>query len=153
MEELRREYTADANGPYRNTWWVTVDRRNISANGFSLPSQSPPEGGTSTSRLKLNVGAPVHRCNEESEFVSGLNAAPFHSTPPWIPGQKRTRWSRESGPSTFSREILVVNVCERSGRTAVRSAGGEPRLTRERSRIERRPSLSADATIRLPERV
>jgi hypothetical protein len=35
----------------------------------------------------------------------------------------------------------------------VRSAGGEPRLTRERSRIERRPSLFADATIRLPERV
>src|SRR2546429_3603063 len=87
----------------------------------------------------------------KSEFVSGLNAAPFHSTPPWIPGQKWTRWSRESGASTFSR--VVVGICDRSGRTAVRSAGVAPRVTRERSRMESRPSLFAEATIRLPERV
>src|SRR5882762_10595679 len=79
---------------------------------FSLPSQVPAVGNVVVSRLSLTrihqSTAPTYR-----ELVCGLYAAPFHSDPPWLPGQKGVVVSRDSTTSVFMR--VVVGVWERRG--------------------------------------
>ena len=72
---------------------------------FVEPNQIAPGSGTVTSCCSCTVAhqstAPVNNV-----FKPGWNAAPFHSLPPWMPGQKRTGAVRDSGTSTFSRVVV-----------------------------------------------
>src|SRR5262245_59013381 len=111
------------------------------------PNQIAPADGTVTSCASCTCAhqstAPVY-----SVFSVGWNAGPFHSLPPWKPGQKRTRSVRDSGTSTFSR--VVVGDWNSVGNRAPSSAEVPSGL---RSSTDKRPSLFADAMIDLPQRV
>src|SRR4029077_9845534 len=118
------------------------------ARSFAAANQVAPGAGTDAVSGRSCTCAHQSTAPTYSALVRGLYAAPFHSTPPRNPGQKRTVLSRDSGTSTLAR--VVVGICQTSDSAPAAPLG---RLTRERSSTDSCPSLLADATMGRPEGV